>query len=103
MSKYRYALLSTHSNFSLSFCLYNTGTRESNAKAHNIIILFQDHASLDDVNLCNVCPACIATNDGGATPKNVPTVKGTIGTPITGLAKFINQLGKSGVILRNNI
>lgn len=69
----------------------------------SIIKLVHDHASLDDVNLCNVCPACIATNDGGATPKNVPMRNGIIGTPITGLARFINQFGNSGVIRRNNM
>lgn len=66
-------------------------------------ILPQENASLDDVSLCRVWPACIATNDGGATPKKVPIVKGVIGTPITGLARFMNQLGSSGVILRNSM
>ena len=87
----------------MNFCLKITGTRDSKAKIQRIIKLVQDQASLDDVNLFKVCPACIATKEGGATPKNVPTVKGTMGTPITGLARFINQFGKSGVILKNNM
>lgn len=28
-----------------------------------------DHASLVDVRVCSVWPACMATNDGGATPE----------------------------------
>lgn len=28
-----------------------------------------DQASLVEVNVFKVCPACIATNDGGATPE----------------------------------
>lgn len=66
-------------------------------------MLFHDHASEDDVKFCSVWPACIATKDGGATPRNVPIANGASGTPITGLARLMNQLGSNGVILRNNI
>lgn len=66
-------------------------------------MLFQDHASLEEVNFCSVWPACIATKDGTATPKNVPIAKGAKGTPITGLARLMNQFGSSGVIRRNSI
>lgn len=92
-----------HSNFSLICLLNTTGTRESSAKTISKIMLFIENASVDDVNLFNVCPACIATNEGGATPKNVPSTKGHMGTPTTGLARFMNQLGSSGVILKNSI
>ena len=66
-------------------------------------MLFHENASLEEVKLFRVFPACIATNEGGATPKNVPITKGTIGTPTTGLARFINQFGNNGVILKNNM
>jgi len=45
----------------------------------------------------------MATKEGGATPKKVPTVNGIIGTPITGLARLMNQFGSNGVIRRNSI
>lgn len=53
--------------------------------------------------LYKVCPACIATKDGGPTPINVPIANGTSGTPMTGAVKFMNQLGKNGVIRKNNM
>lgn len=56
--------------------------------------------SVDDM-VFKVWPACMATKDGGATPRNVPTAKGTSGTPITGAVKFINQFGRNGVTRRN--
>lgn len=62
-----------------------------------------DSTSLEDVNLCNVVPACIAINEGGITPKNVPKKNGMSGTFITGDVILMNQLGKNGVILRNMI
>lgn len=68
-----------------------------------MIILFQDQASLEEVNLFNVCPACMATKEGGATPRNVPRQKGITGTPKTGLAKLINQFGNKGVMRKNNM
>lgn len=91
------------SNFLPNFRFKSTGRSETIAKMQRMIILFQEKASLEEVNLFKVCPACIATKEGGATPKNVPTIKGINGTPMTGLAKLINQFGKSGVILRNNM
>ncbi len=42
----------------------------------------------------------MATNDGGATPKNVPIQKGFRWTSITGETMLINQLGRKGVILK---
>lgn len=36
-------------------------------------------------------------------PKNVPKTNGNSGTPMMGAVKFINQLGKKGVILRNSM
>lgn len=85
-----------------------------------------DQASLVDVNVWRVCPACIATKDGGATPANkiqfkkyiivcfhtyfnnhlpmnVPKANGVRGTPITGADILINQFGKNGVTLKNMI
>jgi len=39
----------------------------------------------------------MAMNDGGATPRNVPTKNGTNGTPMTGEVILMNQFGKNGV------
>ena len=47
----------------------NTGTITISANTLSTPIDVHDHASLVDVNVCRVCPALIATNDGGATPK----------------------------------
>ena len=58
-------------------------------------------ASVLEVSCWRVVPACIATNDGGATPTKVPIQKGVNLTPITGDTKFMNQLGRKGVIRRN--
>lgn len=55
-------------SFNLSF--RNTGTKEISANRLRIVIDVHDHASLVDDNVCRVCPALIATNDGGATPGN---------------------------------
>jgi len=57
-------------------------------------------ASLAEVRVCNVLPACIASREGGPTPMKVPMTKGNIGTPMTGDAMLINQLGRKGVIRR---
>lgn len=71
------------------------------ANTANIVIdVHENVLSLDDI-VCKVCPVCIATKDGGATPKNVPSANGTNGTPITGAVKLINQFGKNGVTRRN--
>jgi len=43
----------------------------------------------------------MATNDGAATPTNVPMKNGFTGTPITGEVMLINQFGKNGVTRRN--
>lgn len=56
-----------------------------------------------EVISCNVWPPCIAMNDGGATPTNVPNAKGYKGTPITGAVKLINQFGKNGVTRKNTM
>jgi len=53
---------------------------------------------LDELNLLSVFPAWMATNEGGATPKNVPKKNGMNGTSITGEAMLINQFGKNGVM-----
>ena len=58
-------------------------------------------ASVLEVSCWSVVPACIATNDGGATPIKVPIQKGANLTPITGDTKFMNQFGRKGVIRRN--
>ena len=57
-------------------------------------------ASVLEVNFWSVVPACIATNDGGATPKKVPIQNGANRTPITGDTKLMNQFGRNGVIRR---
>ena len=45
----------------------------------------------------------MAITDGGATPQNVPKKKVKTGTPMTGDAKLINQLGSSGVMRKKSI
>ena len=57
-------------------------------------------ASVLEVSFWSVVPACIATNDGGATPKKVPIQNGANRTPITGDTKLMNQFGRNGVIRR---
>lgn len=54
-----------------------TGTNESTAKTPRTTTDVQDHASPDADSLYNVCPAWIATNDGGATPigREKPSIK----------------------------
>lgn len=90
-------------NFSLNCLLRKIGTSDITAKTPNQNIDVHENAlSFADI-LCRVCPACMATNEGGATPKNVPNAKGTSGTPITGAVRFINQFGKNGVTRRNII
>lgn len=61
-----------YSNFSLNLCFKITGTIEMNANNVKILIEVHDHASLVELSVCIVCPACIATNDGGATPGKEP-------------------------------
>lgn len=57
-----------YSNFFFSFCLSKTGTKEIRAKRLNTVTDVHDQASLVEVKVCKVWPACIATKDGGATP-----------------------------------
>uniref|UniRef100_A0A1B0AKV6 Uncharacterized protein n=1 Tax=Glossina palpalis gambiensis TaxID=67801 RepID=A0A1B0AKV6_9MUSC len=89
--------------------LYNTlffnkpGTNDRQAHIVNTPIEVQENASLELLIFCNVLPACIAITEGGATPQNVPNVNVYNGTPITGAAKLINQLGRIGVIRKNSI
>lgn len=45
----------------------------------------------------------MATKEGGATPTNVPTKNGTIGTPTTGEVMLMNQFGSKGVTRKNTI
>lgn len=80
-----------------------TGATAKRAKSPKSNRLDQDSASLDDVNSCKVVPALMATKEGGATPKNVPTKNGTSGTLITGEVMLMNQFGKNGVILKKII
>lgn len=99
-----------------------TGARAKNENAANIAIELHEKAIELLVILYRVFPASMARNDGGATlknkkkiiqtslnkvflsnPKKVPKAKGKSGTPITGATKLINQLGKSGVILRKSM
>lgn len=91
----------SQSNFSCNFFLNITGSKDITANNASMPIEVHDSMSLDDVSWCSVVPACIAINDGGITPKNVPIKNGTSGTFMTGDVMFINQLGKNGVILKN--
>ena len=43
-----------------------------------------------EVSCCRVVPAWMNIKEGGATPKKVPTQKGSRGTPITGETILIN-------------
>lgn len=93
----------TYANFSFNLCFIKMGTSEIMANTPNITKDVKENAlSFADI-VCNVCPACIATKDGGATPKNVPRANGIIGTPITGAVKLINQFGKKGVTRKNTM
>ena len=62
---------------------------------------WKDRASVVEVNCCSVVPAWMATNEGGATPMNVPIQNGFKWTSKTGETMLMNQLGRKGVILRN--
>ena len=42
----------------------------------------------------------MATNEGGATPMNVPSQNGLRSTPMTGETILMNQLGRKGGILK---
>ena len=64
---------------------------------------FHDHENSSADNWWSVCPAWIAKNDGGPTPKNVPNQNGNNGTSMQGATMFINQFGKNGVIRKNNM
>jgi len=75
-----------------------TGITESNAKITSRQIDDQERTSLDELNLLSVFPAWMATNEGGATPRKVPTKNLPNGTSMTGEAIFMNQLGRNGVI-----
>ena len=55
------------------------------------------------VNVWTVFPTCIAKKDGGTTQKTVPKTNVSKGIPTIGAHKFINQLGKIGVILKKII
>ena len=77
--------------------------------------------SMVEVSCWRVVPAWMNMKDGGATPKKVPTQKGSSGTPITGETILINlrergedgklimtyyyshQLGRNGVIRRKRM
>lgn len=89
--------------FFFSLFFNKPGTNDRQAHIVNTPIEVQENASLELLIFCNVLPACIAITDGGATPQNVPKVKIYNGTPITGAAKLINQLGRIGVIRKNSI
>lgn len=92
-----------YSNFCFNLFFKNIGTNEMIANISNNAIEVQEKAVSVACILYNVCPVCIATNDGGATPTNVPVAKGTNGTPITGALRFINQFGRNGVTRKNTM
>lgn len=92
-----------YSTFDLKYFLKITGDNDSKEQTDSIKVDWNEKLSLELVILCSVFPVWIAKNDGGATPKNVPKTNGDNGTPITGAVKFMNQLGKKGVIRRNNM
>jgi hypothetical protein len=73
------------------------------AKTISIMTEVHERIDVDEVNFWSVVPACIAMNEGGATPKNVPIKKGLSGTSTKGDVMFINQFGSIGVIRKNII
>uniref|UniRef100_W8BEZ3 Uncharacterized protein n=1 Tax=Ceratitis capitata TaxID=7213 RepID=W8BEZ3_CERCA len=102
--KYNIAhIIPFYSSFFFSLFFNRPGNSETNAHADSKAIDVQEKASLELVIFCNVLPACMATIDGGATPKKVPTANVYTGTPITGDAKLMNQFGSMGVMRRNSI
>lgn len=58
-------------NFCLSFCLKIAGSKDSRASRPSTVIEVQEMASPEDVSWCNVVPAWMHTNDGGATPVKI--------------------------------
>lgn len=92
-----------YSNLCFNLFLKKIGINDITANTPSSPIdIHEKGESVDDI-LYNVCPVCIATNEGGATPINVPVAKGSKGTPITGALKLINQFGRNGVTLKNTI
>lgn len=61
--------INVHSNLCFNLCLSATGISDTKAKIVSTATEVHDHASLVEVNVWRVWPACMATNDGGATPK----------------------------------
>lgn len=92
-----------YANLAFSFFLNSDGTIDKVASTPRMSMERQEKASLELVIVCSVFPAWIAITEGGATPKNVPRANGARGTPITGATRLINQLGKMGVMRRNNM
>lgn len=83
--------------------LSSPGRREAQAQNIRTPIEVQENASLELVIFWSVLPAWMAITEGGATPQKVPRANMCNGTPITGDARLMNQLGRIGVIRRNSI
>lgn len=86
--------------YCFSFSLNRTGNNDRVANRQSKSNEFKEKKSFVEVNLLSVLPASIATNDGAATPINVPIKKHPKLTLITGDAILMNQFGRNGVILK---
>lgn len=83
--------------------LSRPGSKDAQAQAIRMPIEVQEKASLELVIFWSVLPAWMAITEGGATPQKVPNAKMCSGTPMTGDARLMNQLGRIGVMRRNSI
>jgi hypothetical protein len=93
----------SYESFFIKVLLKKTGNSEMRASRARIKMDAHDMCPVADVISYRVVPARMKRNDGGATPINVPTKNGVNGTPMTGDAMLMNQLGRNGVILRKTM
>lgn len=89
--------------FFLNLFFSRPGRSDAQAQRVNTPIEVQENASLELLIFCSVLPAWMAITEGGATPQKVPSANVCSGTPITGDARLMNQLGRIGVMRRNSI
>lgn len=89
--------------FFLNLFFNSPGSSDAQAQRVNTPIEVQEKASLELLIFCSVLPAWMAITEGGATPQKVPSANVCRGTPITGDARLINQLGRIGVMRRKSI
>ena len=80
-----------------------TGMMATRANAASSAIDLSEKTPLVLVSVFRVVPAWMWMHEGGATPMNVPSMKGARGYSINGEARLMNQLGTMGVQRRNTM